>query len=156
MLLTPRGNSWNTKLPEKVKTKTCRTGRRLSSLFQIKDSIKKELEYDIVYHVNCPEESCEDSYIGESGRRLVQCVKDHNNRDNKFHLLKHSIDKRHSKIKSNKIKMVGQNYNNNKWKRKVSEALLIKEYRSIINVQEQSLPLKLLNQFVSLRRFNCS
>ena len=52
--------------------------------------------------------------------------------------------------------MVGQNYNNNKWKRKVSEALLIKEYRSIINVQEQSIPLKLLNQFVSLRRFNCS
>ena len=114
----------------KVKIQTCYTGRRLSSLFWIKDSTKKEHEHDIVHHVNCPEKSCEDSYISKSGRWLVERVKDHNSRDTKFHVLKHSIHKRHTKVELNEFKIIGWNYKN-KWKRKVSEMLLIKQYRPI-------------------------
>ena len=36
-----------------------------------------------------------------------------------------------------------------------SEALLIKQYRPILNVQEQSIQLKFLNQFIPLRGLNC-
>ena len=62
----------NTKLPEKAKIQTCCTGRRLSSLIWIKGKTKKEHEHDIVCDVYCPEESCDDSFIGESGRPLVE------------------------------------------------------------------------------------
>ena len=62
----------NTKLPEKVKIQTCYTGRRLSSLIRIKGKTKKEHEHDIVCDVYSPEESCDDSFIGDSGRTLVE------------------------------------------------------------------------------------
>ena len=54
----------------------------------MKDKTEKEHQHDIVYHVNCPEESCENSYIGKSGRSVVEKVKDHKGRDNKFNFLK--------------------------------------------------------------------
>ena len=84
----------NTKLP----------GRRLNSRFQIKDNSKKEHEHNIVYHVNCCQESYENNGIGGSGRRLVERVKDHNGRDNKSHVLKHSIEKRHAEVELSKVK----------------------------------------------------
>lgn len=85
----------NTRLPGKVKIQTCYTGRRILSS-KLKN--KKERENDIVYHVNYPEESCEDSYIGEPGRRLEEWVKDHNGRDNKLHFLNQFIEKRHTNV----------------------------------------------------------
>ena len=82
---------------------------------------------------------------GELGGRPVERVKDHNGRDNKLHVLKHSTKKRHTEVDLNKIKIIAPNYNNNKWKRKVSAAVLLKHYRPRLNVQEQSISLKLLN-----------
>ena len=35
-----------------------------------------------MYQINCTKESYED-YIGESGRRIVEQIKDHGSRDNK-------------------------------------------------------------------------
>ena len=40
----------------------------------------------------CPEPSCDANYIGEAGRRILERVNDHNGRDNKSHLLKHSME----------------------------------------------------------------
>ena len=42
-------------------------------------------------------------------------------------------------------KIVGTGYRNNTMKRKLSEALLMKELKPILNKQEKSLPLKLFN-----------
>ena len=95
MLLATWRNNWNPKSPEKVRIKTCYTGRRWSSLFKIKDNTKRQNGHDIDYHVNCPRESREDSYIGESGKRLVEHINGHNSKDNKLHVLKHSIEKRY-------------------------------------------------------------
>ena len=103
---------------KKVKIQTCYNGRRLSSLLQIKDNTRKEHEHDIVYHVNCPEESCEDNYIGESGRRLVEGVKDHGGTDNKLHISKRSIVKMDTEFELIDFKRISRNYNNNKCKEK--------------------------------------
>ena len=43
------------------------------------------------------------------------------------------------------FKIIGSHFNNNRHKRKIAEALLIKEKRPSLNVQEQSIDLKLLN-----------
>ena len=102
-------------------------------------------EHDLIYHVKRPEEPCTDDYIGESGRRVIERVKDHNGRDKSSDMLRHSIEKNHTEVTVNYFKVIGRNYRNNVRKRKVTEALLIKQFRLTLNVQEQSIVLKLLN-----------
>ena len=43
------------------------------------------------------------------------------------------------------FKIIGSGFRNNAFKRKVDEALLIKELRPILNIQEKSVELKLFN-----------
>ena len=106
-----------------------------SSRFKTKDRIKFDHEDDLIYHVKCPEESCTDDSIGESGRRVIERVKDHNSRDKSSHMLIHSIEKNHTEVTMNDFKVIGRNYRNNVRKRKVAEALLIKQFRPTLNVQ---------------------
>ena len=60
-------------------------------------------------------------------------------------MFKYSIGKEHKEVTQSDFKIVGSHFNNNRHKRKVAEALLIKEKRPSLNVQEQSIDLKLLN-----------
>lgn len=46
------------------------------------------------------------------GRGLVQCIKDHNDRDNKSHIFKHYIEKKHTKAELNEFKIFGWNCKN--------------------------------------------
>ena len=124
----------NVVLPRIVKIRTCYTGKRLSSCFKIKDKKKLDHEHDLVYHVKCPEESYTDDYIGESGRRVIEQVKDHNWRDKSSHMLRHSIEKEHAEVTANDFKVIGRNYRENVLKRKVMEVLLIKQFRPTLNV----------------------
>ena len=135
----------NLVLPRNIKIRICYTGKRLSSCFKVKDKKKFDHEHDLVYHFKCPEESRTDDHIGESGRRVIERVKDHNGRDKSSHMLRHSIEKNHAEVTANDFKVIGRNYRNNVQKRKVAEALLIKQFRPALNVQEQSVALKLLN-----------
>ena len=107
--------------------------------------MKFDHEHDLIYHVKCPEESYTDGSIGESGRRVIERVKDYHGRDNASHMLKHSIEKNHTEVTVNDFKVIGRNYRNNVRKRKVAEALLIKQFRPTLGVQEQSVSFKLLN-----------
>ena len=80
--------------------------------------------------------------ISESGRRVVEGVKDLTRRENKnkYHSLKRYVVKRYPEVKMNVFKIIGRTYKDNKWKRKVPEILLIKQYRPKLNVEEQSIP----------------
>ena len=64
-----------------------------------------------MYHATCPSELYDENYIGKTCRPIAERVKDHNGRDHKSHILKHSL----FSIK-------------NKRKQKISESLLIKDY----------------------------
>ena len=79
-------------LPETVNTQITYTGIELSTCFQIKDKSNFDHQHDLVYHAKCPIEFCDENYIGESGRRIAERVKDHNGRDHKSHILKHSLE----------------------------------------------------------------
>ena len=70
-------------------------------------------------------ENCLD-YIGESARRVIERVNDHGGRDTKSHVLKHSSEKEHVKVTSDKFKIIGTHFKSNKRKRKIAETLLIK------------------------------
>ena len=62
---------------------------KLSSKFNIKSNIKQGHQHDNTYFVKCPEETCREDYIGETGIRLSERVVGHSGRDKNSHVLKH-------------------------------------------------------------------
>ena len=65
-----------TLLPDNIKTDVAFQGKQLSSCFNIKDKTKFPHNDGLVYHVECPEQSCIDDYIGEAARRIFKRVID--------------------------------------------------------------------------------
>ena len=76
--------------------------------------------------MKCSAENCSDDYIGESARRIIERVKDHGGRDTISHVLKHSSEKEHIEVTQEDFKIIGRNFKNNRLKRKMPEALLMK------------------------------
>ena len=112
-------------LPETVNTKLAYTGRKLTTCFQIKDKNKLDHQHDLVYHAKCPIELCDKNYIGESGRRIAE---DHNGRDCKSHILKHSLETGHEHVTSSDFSIISKNFNGNKRKREIAEFCLLNNY----------------------------
>ena len=102
-----------------------------------------EFKHDLVYYFKCPE--CQEDYIGEIGRRLYERICDHRGKDRKSHMLKHSLENNHKQVSFEDFRIFRNGYTNNKIKRKISEALFIKELRPSLNTQETSVPLLLYN-----------
>ena len=119
------------------------TGTKLDSNFQINDKTKFDHKHDIVYYVKCPE--YQEDYIGEIGRRLHERICDHSGKDSKSHMLKHSLENNHKQVSFEDFRILRNGYTNSKIKRKISEALFIKELRPSLNTQETSVPLLLYN-----------
>ena len=132
-------------LPENIKVQTVFTGKRLSGCFKTKDRTKCEHQNNIIYQVKCSAESCWDGYIGELARRIIERVKYHGERDTKSHVLKHISEKEQVEVTKEDFKITGSHFKNNRLKRKIAEALLIKQEHPSLNVQDQSAKLKLLN-----------
>ena len=80
---------------------------------------------------------CKNFYIGESGRRIEERVFDHAGRDRNSHVYKHG-----------NVTIINSNFSNY-YKRKVLEAIYIKQKRPILNIQDTSVPLKLLNWIIN-------
>ena len=72
------------KVKPKVKARVSYTAKRLGSVFGIKDKTQKCHEHNIVYSVKCPD--CDDTYIGESGRRLDERITEHSGKDKTSHI----------------------------------------------------------------------
>ena len=137
-------------LPCNVKTCTAYSGTKLSSKFQLKDQAKKDHQHDAVYYVKCPEEKCTEDYTGETGRHLIEHVKDHSDKDSKSHLFKHSMETNHKTVTLDDFKIIGKGYRRSKFRCKLTESLHIKENCSSLNTQEVSVPLKLFNRDIVL------
>ena len=86
-----------------------------------------------------------DDYIGETARGVNERIVDHTGRDITSHLLKHSIESRHKPLEATDYKIIGTGYRKNTTKRKLPEALFIKELQPTLNKQEKSVPLNLFN-----------
>ena len=93
-------------LPKKPTLQITYTGKKISSQFNIKDKTNFEHQHDLIYYVNCPIPTCGDNYIGETARRIHECIKDHNGRNHKSHMLKHSIEKHHDNVAQENFKII--------------------------------------------------
>ena len=88
----------------------------------------------------CSAEKYSDDCIGESARHAIERVKDHGGRDTKSH-----AEKEHVEVTQEDFKIISSHFKNNRLKRKIAEALLIKQEHPSLNVQDQSAKLKLLD-----------
>ena len=76
----------NKRLKDDAKVMITYQRNKFSSRFLVKDQTKFEHSNDIVYCCKCPENDCDDFYIGETDRRISERIIDHNKRD-KTHIL---------------------------------------------------------------------
>ena len=130
-------------LPEHTKLEI--TGKKLNSCFSIKDKTSFEHQHDFIYYVNCTEPSCRGNYVEETGRRIIERIKDHGGRNHASHMVKHNIETSHTNVNTANFKNIDMNFSKNKRKRKIAESLWIKDLRPTLNIQEKSIPLKLFN-----------
>ena len=135
----------NKLLPEHTKLEITFTGKKLNSCFSIKDKTKFEHQHDLVYYVKCTEPSCRDNYVGETGRRITETIKDYSGRDHASHMVKYNIETSHTDVNTANLKINDMNFSNNKRKRKIAESLWINDLKPTLNVHEKSIPLKFFN-----------
>ena len=74
------------------------TGTKLASKFNIKDKISKEHKHDLIYKAQCPDLNCDETYIGEIGRRFSERIIDHSVRDDKSQLYEHAEKTGHENV----------------------------------------------------------
>ena len=120
-------------LPNNVKTRITYTDRKLGTKFQLKDRIKNQHEHDLIYFSKCLEPNCDKDYLGETRRRIIERAADHCGKDKQSHLLKHALISNHPVVDLKDLKVIDKNYHGNKYKRKISEALYIKQYRPLLS-----------------------
>ena len=82
----------------------------------------------VVYRVDCPD--CDCIYIEER-------VLGHAGRDRNSHVYKHSLTTGNTDISMENVTLINKNFPNY-YKRKVSEAIFIKQKRPILNIQIQN------------------
>ena len=121
-------------LPNNIEMTIINNAKRISSCFNNKDAIPKEHKHDNVYQFKCAENGCDAKYIGESGRRLAERIIDHNGRDNKSHIIKHSIDQNHPIRTNDQFEIINSGFRSNYKKRKIAEALAIRHKKPNLNV----------------------
>ena len=64
----------------------------------LKDQSKFNNQHDVVYYTDFPNEACKENSNGENGCRISECIKGHNGKDLKSHILKHSIESGHASV----------------------------------------------------------
>ena len=132
-------------LPQNHKTQHVYISRKLGSAFDIKDQTKLVHKHDLKYLVKCPENTCSETCLGKTARILKERIMEHAGKDNKSHMLKHTLRSGHPLVSPNDFRILQKGYNNSKVKRKISEALLIRKHRPSLNIHENSVPLELFN-----------
>ena len=74
----------------------------------------------------------QDEYVGETERRIVKEIKDHNSKDNSSHLLKYAGKTGHIYVWEKDCQILGNDYQLT-FKRKVSVSLIIRQLKLLAN-----------------------
>ena len=138
-------NTLKSVIPANNTCKIIYTGTKLASKFNIKDKISKEHKHDLIYKAQCLDLNCDETYIGEIGRRFSERIVVHSGRNDNSHLYEHAEKTRHENVNIDHFEILSNGYKNNKFKRKLAVALYINSERPTLNIQEQSVLLKLFN-----------
>ena len=98
-----------------------------------------EEQHDLLYRAVCATDNCTEDYVGKTAGRIVERAKDHNSRDQHFHLVKHAIENTHLPVVKGDFTILNSGYRNNTRKRHIAEALMIKVIKPSPNAKEKSV-----------------
>ena len=93
-------------IPSNVKTCITYKGTKLSTQFPVKDRTKFEHGHNILYFSHCPNVTCNEKYVGETDRKIKECIMDHKRRYKSSQLLKHAPESQHIHIWNNDFKIL--------------------------------------------------
>jgi len=113
----------------------------LSSHFNLKDKTNKKHIHNLVYKITCPEASCQQTYVGETGRRLSHKIHEHCH-DINSKIYQHIFTSNHGNISIDNATVLNHSFKGIHH-RKVAEALYIKQIKPQLNKQSYSIPIKL-------------
>ena len=130
-------------LPEQEEAALVFTGTKLGTKFKIKDKISKERQHNLTHSVVCPDCNCNEGYNGDTGRRLIVTVHEHSGKDVNSHVFKHSIEANHPTVTIADFRVLKMGYRQKEFRRKLCDALFIKQNKPALNKQEASVPLML-------------
>ena len=78
---------------------------RLCYLFSIKDQTKLEHKHDLTYLVECPENTCSETYLGEASRRLNKRIIENAGKDNKLQRFQQTFQSGHPSLAPNDFRI---------------------------------------------------
>ena len=122
-------------VPENHLSRHAYWSKTMWSFFIIKDQTKLEHNNDLTYLVKCTEKTRSENYLGETARKINERVIEHAGKDKKSHTLWYTLQSGHPSVSLNEFKILGKGFSNTRVKRKISEVLLIKQYRPTLNTQ---------------------
>ena len=108
----------------------------------MKDKVDKNHMSNFIYRHKCKNKKCTDSYIGETARRRVLRTEEHAGKDKESWIFKHSSSTKHPKAKDGDFKILDMNYQDRR-KRKLAEAMYIRDLKPALNKQKDSFKLTL-------------
>ena len=118
-----------------MKTSITFTSQNLSSRFQSSDKANEKHRHNLIYYSKCPEPSCTKDYRCDTSRRITEQTNYHAGKEKKLHLLKHSLRLNYRHVDLSNMKIIDSSFHNNKLKKKIFEALYIKQYQVSLNSQ---------------------
>ena len=118
------------------------TGSKLSNYFSLKDPLDKKHQSGFIYKHVCRNKKCNEDYVGETGRRSECRCGEHAGKDKNSHIYQHSSKKRHPKAKAENFEILAVNYPDRR-KRKLAEAMFIRDLKPTLNKQKESYKLSL-------------
>lgn len=129
-------------LPNNIKCRIVRTGTKLQRNFNIKDKLEDKHRSNFIYHHVCMNKKCNEHYVGETGRRKEVRTSEHGGKDKESWIYKHSMKTKHPKAKDKNFHILGTNYDNRR-KRRIAEAMFIRDMKPTLNKQKDSYKLTL-------------
>ena len=144
-LLKDLNNTLQKNLPEKIKCRVVQTGTKLSRNFNIKDKIDQKHLSDFIYRRDCKNKKCKrGDYVGETARRKVIRTAEHGGKDKDSWIFKHSTTTKHPRAKDEDFEVLATNYPDRR-RRKLAEAMFIRDLKPSLNKQKESYKLVLFN-----------
>ena len=134
-------NTLNRNIPD-TEYRIVHTGTKLSKQFSLKDNIDKKHQSNFVYKHGCQNKKCDDDYVGETARRREKRCGDHSGKDKNSHIFQHSSTTKHPRANEKDFEVLASNYPNRR-KRRLCEAMLIRDLKPTLNKQKDSYKLVL-------------
>ena len=135
-------NTLQRNLPENIKCRVVQTGTKLGRKFNVKDKVDGRHLSNFIYRRKCKNKKCKDDYVGETARRKVIRTEEHGGKDKQSWIYKHSSKTKHPRAKYEDFEILATNYEDRR-KRKLAEAMFIRDLKPSLNKQKESYKLAL-------------